>query len=125
MLTLATCCQYYDVVVHRGHGIVVCTPPPSVDHNYGITDVQTLWQLSDSQRQSQSLESSADKMYVSVKMEDETEQLKIEEGANALLNLAGITQEPSLSMTLIMLSRPVSPILIPVTTVKVEVKSET
>ena len=64
-------------------------------------------------------------MYVSVKMEDETEQLKIEEGANALLNLAGITQEPSLSMTLIMLSRPVSPILIPVTTVKVEVKSET
>ena len=124
MLTSAMCCQYYNVV-HRSHGIVVCTPPPSVDHNYAITDVQTLWQLSDSQRQSQSLESSADKMYVSVKVEDEAEQLKIEEGANALLNLAGITQEPSLSMTLIMLSRPVSPILMPVTTVKVEVKSET
>ena len=57
---------------------------------------------------SQSPVASLKKMRVSAPVEDEAEKLKIVEGADALLNLAGITREPS--MTSVVSSRSISPV---------------
>lgn len=172
---------------HRARASIVCTVPPSDDHNYGVTEGQ-LRDMQDSpnssidgeydfgrwgrtpsdldedtcsdcsgfddddedvdegcrddrrlcvklphhspvgkRKLSRSPVVSAKKMRVCVKVEDEDEKLKIVEGADALLNLAGITREPS--MTSIVPLRSISPIS-PTTNDKTnnnnnEVKSET
>lgn len=98
----------------------MCIAPPGDDHNYGVTEIQLPWCSPVGKRKhSQSPVAYPEKMRVSTPVEDEVEKLKIVEGANALLNLAGIKLEPS--MTPIMSSRSISPVL----PSNIEVKSET